>query len=86
MVWLTLGSCLLMSWQNGYLDEDLFNHNVRCSYIISMHEMDLKVVLYLMLMILTIGIQMKILENGLLIPWEGDYMWNYWDMHIGSCQ
>ena len=29
-----------------------------------------KIVFFLMLMIVSIGIQMKILENGLLIPWE----------------
>ena len=33
-----------------------------------------KIVFYLMLMIVSIGIQMKILENGLLIPWERDSM------------
>ena len=32
------------------------------------------------------GIQMKVLENGLLILWEIDSMRNSWDMHIGSCQ
>ena len=52
------------------LEAGLFNHNVRYLYIISMHQMDLKLLFYLMLMILSIGIQMKILENGLLIPWE----------------
>ena len=35
---------------------------------------------------LSIGIQIKILENGLLILWERYSMWNSWDMHIGSCQ
>ena len=29
-----------------------------------------KCLFYLMFMIVSIGIQMKILENGLLIPWE----------------
>ena len=38
---------------------------------------------YLMLIILSIGIQMKILESGLLIPWEIDSVWTDWDMHIG---
>ena len=33
-----------------------------------------KIVVYFMLMIVSIGIQMKILENSLLILWEGDYM------------
>ena len=33
-----------------------------------------KIIFYLMLMIVSIGIQMKILENGLLLPWEIDYM------------
>ena len=45
-----------------------------------------KIVFYLMLMIVSIGIQMKILANGMLIIWEIDPMWTYWDMHIGSCQ
>ena len=56
------------------LKQDLFNHNVRCLSTISMHHMDLKLFFNLMLMIMSIGIQMKILENGLLIPWERDYM------------
>ena len=46
----------------------------------------LKLLSYLMLIILYIGIQMKILENGLLILWERDSMWTSWDMHIGSCR
>ena len=33
-----------------------------------------KIVFYLMLMIMSTGIQMKILENGLLAPWERDSM------------
>ena len=33
-----------------------------------------KILFYIMLMILSIGIQMKILENVLLIPWERDSM------------
>ena len=33
-----------------------------------------KIVFYLMLMIMSTGIQMKILENGLLTPWERDSM------------
>ena len=35
-----------------------------------MHQIDLNFLFNLMLMIVSIGIQMKILENGLLIPWE----------------
>ena len=64
----------MMILQNGYLRQDLFNHNVRFPYIISMHQMNLKLFFNLMLMIVSIGIQMKILENGLLIPWERDSM------------
>ena len=45
-----------------------------------------KLLFYLMLMIVYIGTQIKILENGLLILWERDSMWTSWDMHIGSCQ
>ena len=44
--------------------------NVRYLSTISMHQMDLKLLFYLMLMIVYIGIHMKILENGLLTPWE----------------
>ena len=51
-----------------------------------MHQMDLKLLFDLMFIIVSIGIQMKILEIGLLILWERDSMWNYSDMHIGSFQ
>ena len=34
-----------------------------------------KILFYLMLMIVSTGIQMKILKNGLLTPWERDYKW-----------
>ena len=51
-----------------------FNHNVRCLSIISMHQMDLKLLFYLMLMIVFIGIQMNILDNVLLILLERDSM------------
>ena len=64
----------------------LCNHNVRCLYIIIMHQMDQKLLFYLMLMIVSIGMRIKILENGLLIIWERDSMQNSWDMHIGSFQ
>ena len=43
-------------------------------YIISMHLIDLRLLFYLMLMIVSIGTQMKILESGLFIPWERDSM------------
>ena len=46
----------------------------RCLTIKSMHQMDQKLLFYLMLMIVCIGIQMKILENVLLVPWEKDSM------------
>ena len=54
------------------LEVGFINHIVRCLSIISMHQMDLKLLSYLMLMILSFGIQMKILENGLLILWDID--------------
>ena len=41
---------------------------------------------YLMLMTLYIGVLLKLLENGLWILQERDYMWASWDMHIGPCQ
>ena len=91
MVWLTLGSYLLMSLHNGYLKQVLFNHNFRCLYIIIMHDMDQKLLFYLLLMIVYIGIQMKILENSLLILWERDSMWTFlgyahWFMSISIYQ
>ena len=36
--------------------------------------MDQKLLYYLMFMTVSIGIEMKILKNGLLIPWERGYM------------
>ena len=39
-----------------------------------------------MLMIVSTGIQMNILENGLLTPWERYSMWTSYDLHIGLCQ
>ena len=68
------GSYLLTIFQNGYLRQVLFNHNVGCLSIISMHQMDQKLLSYIMLGIVSIGIRMKILENGLLIPWGRDSM------------
>ena len=38
------------------------NNNVRCLFIISMHHMDQKLLSYIMLMVVCIGIRMKILE------------------------
>ena len=56
------------------LEAGLFNHNVRCLSIISIHPLNQKVLFYIMLIIASIGIQMKILENGLFILWEIDSM------------
>ena len=56
------------------IEEGLCNYNVRCQSTISMHLMDPRLLFYLMLMIVSTGIQMKILENGLLTPWERDSM------------
>ena len=39
-----------------------------------MHLMDPRLLFYVMLMIVSTGIQMKILENDLLTPWERDSM------------
>ena len=60
----------MMNEQNGYVKHFLLNHNVRCLSIIIIHQMDQKLLPYLMLIIVSIGIQIKISENGLLIPWE----------------
>ena len=67
------------------IEEGLFNHNSRCPYTISMHQMYLRLLFYLMLMIVSTGIQMKILEFffgylGKDIPCE------LLGMHIVSCQ
>ena len=54
-----------------WLIEEVFcNHNVRCPSTISMHLMNPILLFYLMLMIVSTGIEMKILENGLLTLWE----------------
>ena len=52
----------------------LCHHNIRCTSTISMHLMDPRFLFYNMLMIVCTGMQMKILENGLLTPWEKDSM------------
>ena len=52
----------------------LFNIDIRCLSIISMHQMDLKINYCLMLMTVSIGILLKVLENGLWILLGGDYM------------
>ena len=44
------------------------------------------IVFYLMMMIVSIGIHLKLLENGLWNIYERYSMWNYWDIHIGLCQ
>ena len=50
-----------------------------------MHQMDQKLLYYIMLMNVSIDKQTNILENGLGILWERDSMWTSWDMQIGSC-
>ena len=49
------------------LEAGLYNINVRCLSIINIHQMDQKLLYYLMLMTVSIGIQMKLSENCLLI-------------------
>ena len=56
------------------IKEGLCSHNGRCKSTISMRLMDLRLLFYPMLMIVSIGIQMNILESGLLIPLERDSM------------
>ena len=68
------GKLLADEMTEWIIEEGLCNHNVRCPSIISMHLMDPRLLFYLMLMIVSIGIQMKILGNGLLTPWERDSM------------
>ena len=58
-------SYLLMSLKSGCLKQDLFYINFRCLYSISMHQMEQRFLFCLMLMIVSIGIPLKILENCL---------------------
>ena len=51
-------------------ESNIHNHNVRSISIIIMHQMDQEMLSYLMLMTVSIGIKVKVLENGLLILWE----------------
>ena len=59
------GKLFLMSRHNGCLKQASLNLNFRCLYIISMHKMEQKMLFYIMLMIVSIGIYLKLLENGL---------------------
>ena len=54
----------LIEW---LLETGLSNLNVRCISIISMHQMDQTMLSYYMLMTVSIGILLKLLENGLWI-------------------
>ena len=49
---------------NFHLIVDAYSKNLK------LYGMDKRLLFYLMLMIVSIGIQMQILENGLLIPWK----------------
>ena len=84
MEWLTMESYFLISWQSGWLKQASFNLNVKCLYVISMHQMIF--LFYLMLMTVSIGIILKLLEIGFWILCEIYSMWTSWDMPIGSCQ
>ena len=46
------------------LEAGLSNINVRCLSVISMHQMEQKLLYYIMLMTVYIGILLKLLENG----------------------
>ena len=83
---LTLESYLLIIWQSGCLKQASLNLNVRCLYIISMQHMEQRLLFYLMLMIVYIGILLKILDHGFWALYKRYSMWTSWDMHIGSCQ
>ena len=67
MVWITLGTYLLMSQQNGYLRQILFNLNSRCICIISMYQMKNKLVSYIRLMTVSVIILLKLMGNGVWI-------------------
>ena len=86
MEWLTLESCFLISWKSGWSNQASFNINTRCLYIINMHRMEQKLLFYLMLMTVFIGIPLKLLETFLWTILERDSMWTSWYLHIGFCQ
>ena len=65
MDWPTLESYFLMSWYSGCLKQSSFNINMTCLYTISMHQMEQKLLFYIIMMTLYIGILLKLLENGL---------------------
>ena len=46
------------------MNQALCHLNYICIYIISMHQMEQKLLFYLMLMIVSIGIHMNLLVNG----------------------
>ena len=52
----------------------LSNINVRCLSIISMHQVDKKLLYYPMLMTVSIGIHLRLLGGGFWILKEIDYM------------
>ena len=83
---LTLESYFLISLQSGYLRQASLNINVRYIYIITMHQIEQNISFYLMLITVSIGTILKILENVLWMLQERDSMWASWDKHIGSCQ
>ena len=61
------GKLFLVSQKNSYLKQLLSNMNVRCLSIISMHQMDQKLLYYPMLMTVYIGIHLRLLGNGFWI-------------------
>ena len=72
-----------MTNSGGLFDDDLAEWLNGEGFIQSQCQMSIyykyapdgsKIVFFLMLMIVSIGIQMKILENDLLTPWERDSM------------
>ena len=87
MEWLTMESYLPMTLHIGWLmNKASKNINARCIYIIGMHQIEQKLLFYIMLMIVYIGIHLRLLENG-LCTLSGRYsMWQSWYFHIGLCQ
>ena len=74
MEWLTVESSFLVIWQSGWLNQSSFNINYRCLCIINMYQTEKGCFSYLKLIIVPIGRNIKILENGLWILYERDYM------------
>ena len=65
MEWPTLESYFLMRLPSGYFSQDSFNINFICLYIISMYQMEQRLLFYIILMTVSIGMLLKLLGKKL---------------------